>query len=104
MHRKMRNSESVQSYFDCIKEAKKKLGERCPADSVVCSYFRSGLNKEIRKCLPLHQRHSNFANLEQLFESARIIDNDNMSCISGVRSSLLDGIDDCNIDCDSYVN
>ncbi|CAM9937657.1 unnamed protein product, partial [Heterosigma akashiwo] len=79
MHRKMRNSESVQSYFDCIKEAKKKLGERCPADSVVCSYFRAGLSEKIRKRLPLNQCHDSFSNLDQLLESARIIEGDNMS-------------------------
>ena len=103
-HRVMRPNESVQSYFDTIQDVKAKLGDQCPQDSVVCGYFRSGLNEKIRKCLPLHQRHANFSNLDQLLESARIIEGDNMSCISGVHSSLLDGIDDRGIDCDSYLS
>ena len=103
-HRKMWAKESVQTYYNTIKDVKEKLGRHCPADSVVCSYFRAGLSDEIRKRLPLHQCHENFSNLDQLLESARIIENDNMSCISGVRSSLLDGIDDRVIDCDAYLS
>ncbi|CAN0031531.1 unnamed protein product, partial [Heterosigma akashiwo] len=47
MHRKMRAGESIQSYYDTIVDVKEKLGDQCPQDSVVCSYFRSGLHDRI---------------------------------------------------------
>ena len=100
--RRMRLGESVSSYYEAIDEVKSKMGARCPVDSVICSYFRSGLDPKIRNRLPVDQCNDSFADLEQLLESARIIELDNLNAIRNVSTSLLKGIDNPMVQCDGY--
>ena len=85
--RRQREGESVQSYYDAFDEVRSKMGNRCPSDSVLCSYFRSGLDSAIRSRLPVHQCHDSFEDIGMILESARIIEGDNLNSIRGVSSS-----------------